>query len=793
MRLKKISILSCLILILFFFIFYLNLTVSNKCKSIKIFKSSLDFGLSHLDGCYSNSNLVPEIKILLSNSPILYEIARKFRKTNITNDFIFDNPPTKKEVELVKKKENLSKANEIPFIKGLLNIDNQKYLVEGSKFQTENWSRSHGDHLNSKFHPSKQINKSNISKLKLIWKYESLKNKKLKKNNEPLNGSVPVINIESNPIFIDDKIISISIDWRILANDAVSGKLIWDLQSLTAPGRRGMVAYKDDVSNKNYVFIPLGNKIYKINVKNGKIEKKFGTNGFVKSFTLVAPMIYKNQLVIVGTDSITIFDIISGKKIKRYSLRNKNQNFLKGNIWGGVALDKKNGFVFANTGNPQPGVYGVKRPGNNKNANSVVAFDLVQEKIIWTFQETSHDLWDFDLAAPPILHELRIKDKIYEVVISLSKTGNTLILERSTGKPIFDINYRKTPKSNMLGDFASPFQMFIKKPERFSKIEFNSEDFSNLSKEKKDEINNKIRDANYGWFQTPSFNRDLITFGLHGGAQWMGASIDPINQYLYIPTNNVPWKIRPYIQSREIITFFKDELKEYHKLYLNKCSSCHGKNRNGQRSKIREKETKNIPSLVGYFSVPGLDNKLSNHKKLIKKHKNFDLSKNELNKISLLFKEWDQIISNKNEIKIEGNGNAWSQFLTNDGLPASNPPWGYIAKLNLVTGKIEWKAPYGNINVNGVEQRVGTVNFGGTALNGSNILFMTGTEDSRAYAIDASNGEELWSYKMDAAGSTPPTIFEINSKQYVTFLATGGNYHNYKNESSTIYTFGISN
>ena len=110
-----------------------------------------------------------------------------------------------------------------------------------------------------------------------------------------------------------------------------------------------------------------------------------------------------------------------------------------------------------------------------------------------------------------------------------------------------------------------------------------------------------------------------------------------------------------------------------------------------------------------------------------------------------------------------------------------------------MNGKIEWKAPYGYINVNGVEKKVGTVNFGGTALNGSNILFFTGTEDSRAYAIDADNGKELWSYKMDAAGSAPPTIFEINGKQYVTFLSTGGNYHNYKNKSSTIYTFGINN
>jgi quinoprotein glucose dehydrogenase len=273
----------------------------------------------------------------------------------------------------------------------------------------------------------------------------------------------------------------------------------------------------------------------------------------------------------------------------------------------------------------------------------------------------------------------------------------------------------------------------------------------------------------------------------------MGASIDPINQFLYIPTNNVPWKIRPYIQSREIKTFFKGDFNKFHKLYINKCSSCHGKNRNGKHLKVREKEIKNVPSLVGYYSIPGIENKLSNYNRLITKHKNIKLDEDEMAKIKLLFQEWDKIIESKNEIKIEGNGNAWSQFLTNDGLPASNPPWGYIAKLNLVSGKIEWKAPYGDIKIGENNVKVGTVNFGGTALNGSNILFFTGTEDSKAYAINAETGEELWSFQMEAAGSVPPTIFEINGRQYVTFLSTGGNYHNYKNESSTVYTFGINN
>ena len=784
-----------LILVLLFFtstIFYLHLTISDKCRSLKVIRSTIDFGLSHLDFCYSNSNLTPKIKKILTKSPFIYEIARKYRKTFITNNFIFDNPPTREEIEIAQKKEDQTRDMEAPFIQGLINSNNKNYQITGSKFQSENWSRSHGDHKNSKFHPSKDINKNNIHNLKLAWKYEGLTDKKKGDYNRS-DGLVASTNIESNPIFIDGIIISVSTDWRVLANNAINGDLIWDLQSLTMPGRRGMVAYEDAISKKKYLFIPLGSKIYKIDIENGKVEKKFGYKGYVKGFTLVAPMIYENKLIVVGTGSISVFGIDDGLKINKYSLKDKNQNFLKGNIWGGVALDKKKGIVFANTGNPQPGLYGTKRQGENKNANSVVAFDLNKEKIIWTFQETAHDIWDFDLAAPPILHELRIDNRIYEVVISLSKTGNTLILERSSGKPIFDIHYKRAPKSKMIGDFAAPFQIFLEKPERFSKIEFGVDDFGNLSEGKKDEINLKIKDANYGWFETPSLDNNLITFGLHGGAQWMGASIDPLNQYLYIPTNNVPWKIKPFIQSREVKTFFNREYKEYHKLYLTKCSSCHGKKRNGQNIKFREKEIRNIPSLVGYYSIPGMKDKLANLGHLKDKHKNLNLDQEELDKIKLLFKEWDSIIEDKNEIKIEGNGRAWSQFLTSDGLPASNPPWGYIAKLNLVTGKIEWKAPYGDININGEAMRVGTTNFGGTALNGSNILFFTGTEDSKAYAIDADTGKELWSFKMEAAGSAPPTIFEINGKQYVSFLSTGGNYHNYKNKSSTLYTFAIDN
>jgi len=106
-------------------------------------------------------------------------------------------------------------------------------------------------------------------------------------------------------------------------------------------------------------------------------------------------------------------------------------------------------------------------------------------------------------------------------------------------------------------------------------------------------------------------------------------------------------------------------------------------------------------------------------------------------------------------------------------------------------GEILWKTPVGYLKKNGEKIKIGTPIFGGLALNGSGILFATGTDDNLAYAIDTKTGEEMWSYQMDAAGSAPPIIFNYHGKQYVSFVSTGGQYHNYKEKGSSIYTFGI--
>ena len=118
------------------------------------------------------------------------------------------------------------------------------------------------------------------------------------------------------------------------------------------------------------------------------------------------------------------FNKITGKVNFSINIHN-NKNFWGGVPWGGMALDEKNEIIYTVLGNPRPGTYGVKRVGPNKNSSSVVALDLKSKKILWTFQETIHDLWDLDIAFPPILITLKINNKKYDCIILSTKIGLT--------------------------------------------------------------------------------------------------------------------------------------------------------------------------------------------------------------------------------------------------------------------------------------------------------------------------------------------------------------------------------
>ena len=121
--------------VLFLLGFYINLNISNNCKTLKIFQSVIDFGINHIDNCYSKDNLVTSIKQKLSNTPLLYEIARKIRRNYVTKNYILDNPLTLKEIDYVKKQELVFQNIQKPFIQGIIN-NNENLFKSKKKFMS---------------------------------------------------------------------------------------------------------------------------------------------------------------------------------------------------------------------------------------------------------------------------------------------------------------------------------------------------------------------------------------------------------------------------------------------------------------------------------------------------------------------------------------------------------------------------------------------------------------------------------------------------------------------------------
>ena len=311
------------------------------------------------------------------------------------------------------------------------------------------------------------------------------------------------------------------------------------------------------------------------------------------------------------------------------------------------------------------------------------------------------------------------------------------------------------------------------------KLNVSTEDFDDRLIQEKNKIINTIDEFDYGSFIPPSFTKNVIVYGLHGGAQWPGAVFDPYNQNIYLQVNQIPWLLKLYLTSNEL---HPDNMQEVFNLYQTKCSSCHLKNRSGNYKTIDEKSVNFVPSLIKAY-----DKKYKNfdyfRDKVIKKH-NEKYNKDDLYKIHNLFINWDKkILKSKNF-----NTNfQWSQFLYSDDLPVTKPPWGKIVSLNIVSGDINWEVPSGYIE----DIKIGTSNFGGLIATNGNLIFSTGTNDKKIVALDSSNGEELWSFNMKAAGSTAPITFEFNNKQYIAVVSTGGRYHNYTKKYGELYVFSL--
>ena len=408
----------------------------------------------------------------------------------------------------------------------------------------EDWPRSHGNNNSNRFSHLDLINKNNLAKLEIAWIYNS---------NDRQQGHLDY-DIQCNPIVVNGKIFTPTVGGYVVSIDGYTGNEIWRSKKFKdGVARRGIVYWEGDKLHKPRIYFSDFNRLLALNVNNGQLVKSFGNKkGYAKTgASTIAPIIYKNNLVIASSDkNVEIYDLIDGKlksKIFFGDVKNernggkKYDNQKGGNPWGGISADLERGIIYITTGNPYSYFDGSKRPGKNDYSDSVIAVDLESKKILWSFQETSHDIWNLDLPAPPILTSIKKNDKNIDVVVAVTKRGNTLILDRLTGLSVFDLTYKKAPTSSLPGEKTWTYQLDLSIPEPFSKNTFLYDDVFSLNRVNQLELEKIVRDSNHGFFATYELNKKTIQYNFHGGAEWMGASIDHDNQIMFVTANNIPW------------------------------------------------------------------------------------------------------------------------------------------------------------------------------------------------------------------------------------------------------------
>lgn len=637
----------------------------------------------------------------------------------------------------------------------------------------QTWHRSHGDNGGTRFSALNQINRHNVTNLQVAWTYHSK------------DGSN---NIQCNPIIVNGVMFAPTPGQCLVAVNAASGDELWRFKPGGKPAWRGLIYWPGRDGTSERIFFCAGKYLYALNPKTGQPITDFGQGGRSQlpahiSEGRAAPAIFERTVVIPGFEKDAFgFDAVTGKQLWTFHTIPQPGEFgydtwdqtepYGANCWGGMALDEVRGIAYLTTGSPKENFIGVEHHGDNLFANCVIALDARTGERLWHFQEIRHDIWDLDIPAPPNLATITRDGKRVDVVAAVTKIGNTLLLDRVTGKPIFPFRLRRAPTSDLRGEVTSPYQPDPELPERFAKQEFTAADLTDRTEEAAEFALTRFKSATTGWFQPGSEGRANLFFDIDGGAEWTGACVDADTSRLYVTANHMGW----------MITIFRDDdppddpkapKTRGQLMYEATCAQCHGTNRLGIGT---------APALRGLrhrMNESAITNQVRTGKNAMPAHPESQLSEPDLKAIVdyLLLRDRPLLPAPPQPERPRYSYNGYPKFYDHEGYPANKPPWGTLNCIDLNTGKLVWKVPLGEypkLTAQGVP-KTGTENYGGAIVTAGGLVFCAGTRDHKIRAFDKDTGAELWAAKLPWVGSAPPASYEVNGRQYIVIAATGGN------------------
>jgi glucose dehydrogenase len=435
------------------------------------------------------------------------------------------------------------------------------------------WHTYGNDAGHTRFSTLTQITPANVATLTPVWEFDTqIRGRKWQNTPVVING-IMYITLQTG---------------GVIAIEPETGKELWRYEA-TVRGRavRAVSYWPGDKEASARLLYGAGDKLIALDPKTGKPIHGFGDNGIAdvhpgrpaprpgapeaprgfSGFMLSSPpAVYKNLAILGGSlgegavvgppGDPQAFDVKTGKLVWRFHAVPQpgepgHDSWGEGwkdrggpAIWGLITVDQERGMVFIPTGNPGGSFYGGDRPGNNLYAVSVLALDANTGKYKWHYQTTHHDLFDSDLSGAPALVDVVKDGKRIPAVAQVTKMGGMLfILDRMTGKPIFGVEERKVPGSNVPGEHPSPTQPFPLKPAPWARLGMTKADITTVTPEsnkfcgdwwEKEQMYNDGPYTPYGAKGTT-----VVFSGTIGGGNWGGVAFNPQLGYIFVNTSNL--------------------------------------------------------------------------------------------------------------------------------------------------------------------------------------------------------------------------------------------------------------
>jgi quinoprotein glucose dehydrogenase len=601
------------------------------------------------------------------------------------------------------------------------------FFLLASVLSAQEWRFYGGNAGGTRFSPLHQINRTNVGKLKRAWTYHI--GEADRGGNETDRHQVAPF--ESTPIVIDGVLYFSTPSNRVIALDAESGKEVWQFDSQAGQAghrqffqHRGVAYWQSERGNdRRILFGTLDGRLIALDAKTGKPCHDFGKEGAVNlragvadnfptaEYSVTSPPAIYEDLVITGaavpeypsrgpSGAVRAFDVRSGKLVWTFHTipgpgeaghetwqQDAWQDRTGANVWSIMSVDTERGLIFLPVGSASYDFYGADRKGMDLFANSLVAADAATGKLRWYFQMVHHDIWDYDMPAQPVLITVRREGREIPAVAQVTKMGFVFVLDRITGRPLFPVEERPVPESNVPGEAAWPTQPFPLKPPPLVRQTFSEADSEADISEVTRELHQYCAELAHslktrGMYTPYGLEPTLVVPGTLGGGNWSGASFDEDSGYLFVNANEFG-AVGAMLPQAE-----------------------------GSPEKYRR------GSKDGEYA-----------------------------------RFWDQ--------------NQW---------PCQRPPWGTLNAVDVNKGEIAWKVPLGSID--GLKEKTGTPNLGGSIVTAGGLVFIGATMDSRFRAFDAKTGEELWATELEASAHATPITYlgKKTGKQFVVIAAGGGGY-----------------